>query len=328
MNVSLAPQDTAQRELLIRRVDAEADGVLGLELAAPDGDPLPPWEPGAHLSLHLESGLVRQYSLCGDPFDRHTYRIAVLDDPHGRGGSREVHRTAALGGTITISGPRNNFTLRRSPRYLFIAGGIGITPILPMIRQAAREGAEWTLLYGGRSLGSMAFTDDLLSLGGSRVTLVPQDQQGLPDIAGSLSSAGAGTAVYCCGPPALISAVEQHCDAIGLAESLHVERFGPVSSAPSPRRPADVATIDLELRRSGTRLTVSADQSILQAVRSVVPAVSFSCEEGYCGTCETRVLDGVPDHRDTVLSDDERGRGDCMMICVSRAHTPVLALDL
>ncbi len=168
----------------------------------------------------------------------------------------------------------------------------------------------------------MAFVDELRSLGGPRLTLVPQDEQGLPDIAGFLARTGL---VYCCGPPGLIQAVQQHCSALGLANSLHIERFGP---AGTPEPTGQDSAIEVELRRTGKRVSVPPGSSILKAVRGILPTYPSSCEEGYCGTCEARVLAGVPEHRDSVLSSEERAANDCMMICVSRATTPTLALDL
>ncbi|GAA1976099.1 PDR/VanB family oxidoreductase [Amycolatopsis minnesotensis] len=314
-------------EAVVRRAETVADGVLSVELTAPGGGPLPPWKPGAHISVVLGSGLVREYSLCGDPGDRDTYRIAVLDEPGGRGGSRELHRTAVPGARLGFRGPRNHFALDDSAtRYLFIAGGIGITPILPMVRAAAARDARWALLYGGRSRRSMAFTDEVRALGGPRLTLVPQDELGLPDLGSPLAAAGSSTAVYCCGPPPLLAAVERQCDRLGMLGSLRVERFRP--GTPEPATGNADQPIEVELRRSGKRVTVPPGRSVLGSVREVLPRVASSCEEGYCGTCEARVLDGVPDHRDTVLSEEDRARGDCMMICVSRARGATLALDL
>ena len=312
-------------ELTVYSVQLVADRVIALRLGAVDGGVLPAWTPGAHLSVRLPSGLVREYSLCGDPRDRHTYRIAVLDEPNGRGGSAEFHRTVRAGGPLTVEGPRNHFELVPARRYFFVAGGIGITPILPMIGQAALDGADWTALYGGRSRRSMAFLDELRDVAGGKVTAVPEDEHGLPDLEVFLSEATPEDAVYCCGPPGLIQAVESRCAARGLRRALHVERFG---AAPDRGIAETERAVEVELRRAGRTVTVPPGTSILRAVREVVPGVAWSCAEGYCGTCEVTVLDGVPDHRDAVLSEDERAAGDCMMICVSRARTPNLALDV
>ncbi|MFF0013959.1 PDR/VanB family oxidoreductase [Streptomyces sp. NPDC005374] len=310
--------DAYEAELVVDRRDSAADGVLALTLRHPLGEQLPAWEPGAHIDVLLGPGLERQYSLCGDPADRSGWRIAVLREPAGRGGSAHVHEQLEQGDKVRVRGPRNHFALRPAPRYRFIAGGIGITPILPMLAAAEAEGAQWTLLYGGRSRDSMAFTEEL-SRYGDRVTVAPQDETGLLDLASVLDGVPEGTLVYCCGPGALLDAVEARCPA-GL---LHVERFAP------KEQPVGANTeFEVELAQSGKSLTVPADVSVLDAVRASGVEVLFSCTEGTCGTCETDVLEGTPDHRDSVLTDEEREAGETMMICVSRCRGRKLVLDL
>ncbi|MDQ0906274.1 ferredoxin-NADP reductase [Streptomyces canus] len=310
--------DAYEAELVVDRRDAAADGVLALTLRHPLGEQLPQWEPGAHIDVVLGPGLERQYSLCGDPADRTAWRIAVLREPAGRGGSAHVHEQLEPGDKVRVRGPRNHFALRPAPRYLFIAGGIGITPILPMLAAAEAEGAEWTLLYGGRTRESMAFTEEL-SRYGDRVTVAPQDQTGLLDLASVLDGVPEGTLVYCCGPGPLLDAVEERCPA-GL---LHVERF-----TPKEQPAAENTQFEVELAQTGTTVTVAPDVSVLDAVRASGVEVLFSCTEGTCGTCETDVLDGTPDHRDSVLTDEEREAGETMMICVSRCRGKKLVLDL
>ncbi|KUN61572.1 ferredoxin [Streptomyces canus] len=310
--------DAYEAELVVDRRDAAADGVLALTLRHPLGEQLPQWEPGAHIDVVLGPGLERQYSLCGDPADRTAWRIAVLREPVGRGGSAHVHEQLGQGDKVRVRGPRNHFALRPAPAYRFIAGGIGITPILPMLAAAEAEGAEWTLLYGGRTRQSMAFTEEL-SRYGDRVTVAPQDETGLLDLASVLDGVPEGTLVYCCGPGPLLDAVEERCPA-GL---LHVERFTP------KEQPAGENTeFEVELAQTGTTVTVAPDVSVLDAVRASGVEVLFSCTEGTCGTCETDVLDGTPDHRDSVLTDEEREAGETMMICVSRCRGKKLVLDL
>ncbi|GAA1786986.1 PDR/VanB family oxidoreductase [Planosporangium flavigriseum] len=322
------------RQLLVKTATWEADGVLSLRLVDPHGGELPAWEPGAHLDLVLPSGLVRQYSLCGRTDDRRAYTIAVLREVDGRGGSREVHETALVGKTVSVRGPRNRFPLEDAPRYLFLAGGIGITPILAMIREAEARGADWRLAYGGRSRSTMAFVDELVELGRGgvdgvdgvdRVDIVAQDERGLLDLDALLEQAEPGTAVYCCGPEGLLAAAEQRCGDRGI--SLHLERFG-ASGAAEPVDDSAEVSFEVELARSGCVVTVPPGCSILDAVRDVAPDVMTSCEEGFCGTCETKVLEGVPDHHDTILSAKERERGQTMMICVGRSKSPRLVLDL
>ncbi|MET9458825.1 PDR/VanB family oxidoreductase [Streptomyces canus] len=310
--------DAYEAELVVDRRDAAADGVLALTLRHPLGEELPQWEPGAHIDVVLGPGLERQYSLCGDPADRTAWRIAVLREPVGRGGSAHVHEQLGQGDKVRVRGPRNHFALRPAPAYRFIAGGIGITPILPMLAAAEAEGAEWTLLYGGRTRESMAFTEEL-SRYGDRVTVAPQDETGLLDLASVLDGVPEGTLVYCCGPGPLLDAVEERCPA-GL---LHVERF-----TPKEQPVAENTEFEVELAQTGTTVTVAPDVSVLDAVRASGVEVLFSCTEGTCGTCETDVLDGTPDHRDSVLTDEEREAGETMMICVSRCRGKKLVLDL
>jgi ferredoxin-NADP reductase len=303
-----------------------ADGVVTLGLHAVDGHALPPWTPGAHVDLVLD-GLdppapTRQYSLCGDPADHHEYRVGVLRDPNGRGSSLAVHDRLQAGDVVRIRGPRNNFELVPAPRYLFIAGGIGITPILTMVAAAEAAGAQWRLVYGGRQRASMAFLDELAGYG-DRVTVCPQDETGLLDLDTLLGTPQAGTLVYCCGPEPLLNAVEQRC-ATWPRRALHVERF----SAKPLTAPARAEAFEVVLARSELTLTVPPDRSILDVVDEAGVGVLSSCAEGTCGTCETPVLDGEPDHRDSVLDEDERQAGACMMICVSRSRSPRLVLDL
>ncbi|MFF7448957.1 MULTISPECIES: 2Fe-2S iron-sulfur cluster-binding protein [unclassified Streptomyces] len=307
-----------EAELVVERRESVADGVLALTLRHPLGERLPAWEPGAHLDVVLGPGLERQYSLCGDPADRDTWRIAVLREPAGRGGSAHVHEQLGQGDKVRVRGPRNHFALRPAPRYRFIAGGIGITPILPMLAEAEARGAQWTLLYGGRTRDSMAFTREL-SAYGDRVTVAPQDETGLLDLASVLDDVPEGTLVYCCGPAALLDAVEARCPA-GL---LHLERF-----TPKEQVSGEDTAFQVELARSGRTVTVPPEVTVLDAVRAAGVEVLFSCTEGTCGTCETDVLEGDPDHRDSVLTDEEREAGETMMICVSRCRGGRLVLDL
>jgi ferredoxin-NADP reductase len=292
-----------------------ADGVVLLTMRHPDGGPLPAWTPGAHIDLVL-GDLVRQYSLCGDPRDTSTLQVAVQREPAGRGGSRHVHDVLVAGQEIEVRGPRNNFPLVAAERYLFIAGGIGITPMLPMVAEVAAAGRDWRLVYGGRTRSTMAFREELTRRHPGHVEIRPQDEHGLLDLS-ALADEPDDTAVYCCGPEPLLAAVEQ----LRRTGALHVERFTP--RAEGPRREFDV-----ELASSGAVVHVPADLSVLDVVeRSGVP-VLWSCREGTCGTCETTVLSGEPDHRDSVLTDEERAANDTMMICVSRSRSPRLVLDL
>ena len=307
-----------EAELVVDRREFAADGVLALTLRHPLGGDLPAWEPGAHVDVVLGPELERQYSLCGDPADRSVWRIAVLREPDGRGGSAHVHEQVGQGDKVRVRGPRNHFRLESAPRYRFVAGGIGITPILPMLAAAEAAGAEWTLLYGGRTRNSIAFTEELGRYG-DRVRVCPQDETGLLDLGSVLDDLPEGTLVYCCGPGPLLDAVEERCP----AERLRVERF-----SPKAQEDGENSEFEVELAQSGRTVTVAPDVSVLDAVRAAGVEVLFSCTEGTCGTCETDVLDGTPDHRDSVLSAEEQQSGETMMICVSRCRGKKLVLDL
>lgn len=305
--------------LLIGQTTWEADSVLSLRLYSPDGASLPSWEPGAHIELALPSGRHRQYSLCGEVNDTHSYRIAILQVPGGRGGSVEVHTDARAGQLITAHGPRNHFPLVPSPAYLFIAGGIGITAMLAMAARVAAAGGEWNLVYAGRRRASMAFLDEVCALGPDRVEVMPADERGRPDLSAIIGAASPGTAVYCCGPDRMLHAVRERV-ATRLDLCLHSEPFTGTAAGGG-------AALCVELRRTGRIITVPADRTVLQAIRDVVPAVPAGCEQGVCGACRTTVLAGEPDHRDELLSSAERATG-AMLICVSRARGEQLTLDL
>jgi len=310
-------------ELLVHRMTVESDSVLSVELVDPGGAELPTWEPGAHVDLELVAGLVRQYSLCGDPARRDRYRLGVLCEPVSRGGSAHVHTKLRPGDRVRLTGPRNNFVLEPAERYLFLAGGIGITPILPMAAAAEAAGMPWRLVYGGRTRSTMAFVGELAGYG-DRVTLVPENECGLLDLDALLGEPQDGVAVYCCGPEGLIAAVEQRC-AAWPSGALHVERF---AAKPTAEPEGGERAFEVVCERSGTTVPVSPDRSIVDALEAAGIAVATSCREGICGTCETKVLGGVPDHRDSLLSESERAASDTMMICVSRAASRQLVLDL
>ncbi len=315
---------TADLTVLHRYV--AANDVVVLTLAAPDGRELPRWQPGAHIDLVLGDGLIRQYSLCGDPLDSALWRVGVLLEPHSRGGSRYVHDNLHEGSVVRVRGPRNHFPLADARRYRFIAGGIGITPILAMLETSHRVGKDWTLLYGGRSRDSMAFAADLLERYPDRVTIWPQDECGLLDLDSLLGDPEDGTAVYCCGPEALLTAVEQRC-APWPGGSLHVERFAARAAATTDHAAA-FDQFEVVCQRSGITLEVTPDQSILELIEEAGIPITTSCYEGVCGTCEARVLDGVPDHRDSVLNDEQKESGEVMLVCVSRSRSQRLVLDL
>lgn len=311
-------------KLRVRQMRWEAEGVLSLQLESTDDAKLPEWHPGAHLDLILPGVITRQYSLCGQPWDRTSWRIAVLREPVSRGGSRAVHETLRPGDIVDVVGPRNNFPLDEAPHYLFIAGGIGITPILPMVENIAATSSLWSLLYGGRSRASMAFVDEL-ERHGAAAQIRPQDEFGLLDLKAYLGEPRPDVRVYCCGPEPLLNAAQELCTSWPQG-TLHLERFA--------ARPRDAVAqgqerkFDVELARTGGTIHIPAEMGILEALEAAGMSPFNSCREGICGTCETAVLAGIPDHRDSLLSDEERAAGDTMMICVGRSLSDRLVLDL
>ncbi len=313
-------------DLVVHRRSTPADGVVVLDLAHPESQDLPPWEPGAHIDLILGDSLTRQYSLCGDPRDPGVWRVGVLLDPNSRGGSRYVHEILAEGAAVRVRGPRNHFPLVDAPRYRFIAGGIGITPIAAMIKAVQSAGSDWTLLYGGRTKASMAFADELAEHYPDRVTVWPQDERGLLDLESLLKDPEDNTLVYSCGPEPLLAAVEQQC-AQWPAGTLHIERFA--AKTPTAEQAAEALDrFEVVCQRTGVTFEVTSDKSILEILEEADVPIMASCYEGVCGTCEARVLEGTPDHRDSMLTEPERDAGEVMLVCVSRSRTERLVLDL
>lgn len=297
-----------------------ASGVVELTLAVDAGAGSPSWQAGAHIDLELPDGALRQYSLCGSPTDSEL-TIAVLLDAAGRGGSRQIHETVKPGDRLRIRGPRNHFRLRVSPRYIFVAGGIGITPLLPMIEQAASNRAEWSLLYLGRSRAAMAYAEELRGRHSGRVDIWVSGERGRHPLSTVWEDSDA--LVHACGPEELLTALERSAREHGAESRLIVERFAPREIAHEPNRPFDVL-----LARSRRTVTVGPDESLLDAVNRTGATVLSTCREGTCGTCEVRVLDGVPEHRDSVLSLEERLANDSIMTCVSRCRGRRLVLDV
>ena len=305
----------------LRAMTWEADGVLSLELASPDGNPLPPFEPGSHVDLHLPSGTMRQYSLCSDPADRSRYRVAIRAVSGGLS-SQFVHRKLRPGEMLAVSPPRNNFPLVDAKNYIFVAGGIGITPLMPMMREASARKKSWTLLYCNRSDDAAPFLTEIRALGGG-VSLHSSAAGTRLDVMQKLGTVRPDTAVYCCGPERLMLAVEEAT--AGWPEgTVHFEWFAPRS------RPADESSGSFEAvcQGSGITVTVPSDRSLLDALNDAGIPVPCSCQQGICGTCEVRVLGGEVDHRDSILSAAERATNETMMTCVSRARSSRLVLDI
>ena len=308
-----------------RRVVARDQDVVALTFAARDREPLPRWHPGAHIDIHLPSGRVRQYSLCGDPQTTDSYRIAVRRIPGGGGGSIEVHDELPVSATVTTNGPRNAFPLTvpgyGSPaqRFRFIVGGIGITPILPMLGLAERLGVDWSMVYVGRSVDSLPFTDEVARFG-DRIHIRTDDVHGLPSADELLGDCPDGTTVYACGPAPMLTAIRTTLTGRDNVE-LHFERF---AAAPV----VDGSEFSVAIASTGAAVRVGADETLLAALRRADVAAPYSCQQGFCGTCRTRVLDGEVEHRDTLLTDPER-QNHMMLTCVSRAAKgSQLKLDL
>lgn len=310
-------------KLRVASITTVAERVVALELEPTDGSALPTWEPGAHVDVTLGDGMIRQYSICSPPgTDR--WRFGVLEEIEGKGSSHYVHHDLREGDVIAVSGPRNTFALDLGGRpVVFIAGGIGVTPILPMVHAAAAEGADWTLLYLARSPEAAAFVDEVMPYG-DRVHVHHDSVAGIIDLAASLDALGAaGSDVYACGPTGLLNAIEAYA---GDRPDCHltVERFAGTGDE-GPREGDTEFVVEIN---DGTKITVGAQETILDAlVRSGIPMLS-SCQEGVCGTCETAVIEGIPDHRDHVLNDEERAGNEMMMPCVSRCLGKRLVLDL
>jgi ferredoxin-NADP reductase len=311
----VVPMRRTQFALVTKR-ELVAPDVVALTLADPDGGLLPSWTPGGHIDVQLPSGRQRQYSLCGPPGRRTDYRIAVRRIAGGGGGSIEMHDAYRVGDTLAFEGPRNAFYLGATEREaLFVIGGIGVTPILPMLRVAQQRGTDWRAIYAGRSRDYMPFLDEMVSLAPDRVTVWADDERGgLATVDDLLTDAGPTTAVYVCGPSAMLEAVrvarDEHADA-----PLHYERF-------SPPPVVDGVAFELELARSKCVLGVPPNRSALDVMLDRDPTTAYSCHQGFCGTCKVKVLGGQVDHRGrTVVGDDE------MLVCVSRAHGDRVVID-
>jgi vanillate O-demethylase ferredoxin subunit len=313
-----------QLTLKVADIAAEAKDAVVVELRDPAGGALPPFTPGAHIELHLSNGLNRHYSLCNDARERDRYRVGVGLAPAGRGGSRFIHREIRVGDTLRVTAPRNNFPLAvEAPRHDFIAGGIGITPILSMVQWCEAKGRPWHLWYLVRNRQRAAFLEQLQGFG-DKVTLHADDEAGgFLDIAHTIAGLPADSHIYCCGPAPLMQAVE----AAGKsrpAERMHFEWFTPKT----PEAPIRHGSFTIVLARTGRSLEVPEDKTILEVLEDNGILTTYSCREGLCATCETKVLSGIPDHRDSVLTEAEQAENNVMMICISRAKSDRLELDL
>ncbi|KAA6120741.1 cytochrome P450/oxidoreductase [Cupriavidus cauae] len=305
------------RTVVVERVTRVADDIVRLRLVSPDGKPLPRWSPGSHIDVECgNTGVSRQYSLCGDPADTQAFEIAVLRETESRGGSAWIHRELKAGDRLRIRGPRNHFRLDESARRLIlIAGGIGITPISAMARRARELGIDYQLHYCGRGRASMALLDELAALHGERLHVYARDEGARADLGALLGQPDAATQIYACGPARMLDALAACC-ASWPEDALRVEHFTSTLGALDPSKEQ---AFEAELKDSGIVVTVRADQTLLAALRAANIDVQSDCEEGLCGSCEVRVLAGEIDHRDVVLTRAEREANGKMMSCCSRA---------
>lgn len=316
--------------LLLLRVEAirrVATDIHLIELVAADGSELPAFEAGGHIDLHLGNGMVRPYSLANSPKERQRYLLGIKLDQRGRGGSRWIHQQLRVGQTLQAGRPRQNFRLdETAPHSVLIAGGIGITPIASMIASLETLGRRWTLHYAVRTADEAAFLDpsgDVVLTGahGSLHLHVDAQAGALLDVEQIVQTAGAADQLYCCGPAPMLDAFERAA-AQHAAGRWHIERF-------TAATPADTSGgYMVELARSARTITVPPGQTLLEALRGAGLTISVSCEQGICGTCETRVIAGRPDHRDSLLSDEEKASNEVMMVCCSGSLDPKLVLDL
>ncbi|MFH0302366.1 PDR/VanB family oxidoreductase [Bradyrhizobium sp. 31Argb] len=321
------PMAENMMQVRVKRISYEAERINSYALVAPGGDDLIAFTAGSHIDLHLANGMIRSYSLVNDSRERHRYVVAVNKDAASRGGSSFIHDTVRAGDIITISHPRNNFVLEENATHsVLIAGGIGITPLLSMIRRLQTLGRSWKLFYAARTRSAAAFIDELHALRPDihRNLHVNFDQEPagcMLDLAEIVKNAPADAHLYCCGPVSMLEAFEA-ATADRPAGQVHVEYFK------AKEKPAVEGGFEVRLARSGLTITVQSGQTILQALLDAGITANYACSEGVCGTCETRVIEGIPDHRDQFLSNEERAANKTIMICCSGSKSSTLVLDL
>lgn len=314
------------QEFQVHCIRREADDVISLELAPYDGA-LPAFSAGSHIDLHLGNGLVRSYSLMNGPHDTEHFRVGVFRDPASEGGSTYIHDHLRVGQLMRIDAPRNNFALDDAGDHsLFIAGGIGVTPFVAMAAELNRQGRRWTLYYSCRSRQRAAFLDTVRALAdeglGKLICHFDDEANGLLlDLAGIVAAATSETHFYCCGPAGMLSAYRAACADVSDSR-VHFEYFA------ADTQLASEGGFDVVLAKSGRRITIPAGNTILDALAAGGVSVPYSCQQGICGACEVKVLSGIPDHRDMILSDAERASNETMLICCSGSLSPELVLDL
>ncbi|OPY97326.1 ferredoxin [Bradyrhizobium sacchari] len=313
------------QELRVKRIGYEAESINSYELVLPAGGELAPFTAGSHIDLHLKNGMIRSYSLVNDQSERHRYVIAVNKDAVGRGGSSFVHDSFKAGDIVTVSMPRNNFALREDAESsLLIAGGVGITPLVSMIRRLQALRRPWKLFYAARARRAAAFLGELGAIGPDAQLHLHFDDEhgGRPlDLAAIVAGAPASAHLYCCGPVPMLEAFEK-VTAGRAAGHVHVEYFQ------AKQAPAVDGGFEVRLARSNRTIAVEPGKTILNAVLDAGVMANYSCSEGVCGTCETRVIEGIPDHRDLFLSPEEQAANKTIMICCSGSKSGTLVLDL
>lgn len=314
-------------QVRIKRISFEAESINSFELVAPAGGDLVAFTAGSHIDLYLSNGMIRSYSLVNDPSERSRYVIAVNKDAASRGGSRFVHETLRAGDLITISHPRNNFVLQENTTHsILIAGGIGITPLLSMIRRLKALGRSWELFYAARTRVAAAFLDELSGLRRDvqeelHLNFDQEPTGSMLDLAAIVRNAPGDAHLYCCGPVPMLEAFEA-ATRDRPAEQVHVEYFK------AREKPAAEGGFEVKLARSNRTIKVGAGKTILNALLDAGIAVNYACTEGVCGTCETRVIEGIPDHRDLFLGKAEQAANKTIMICCSGSKSDALVLDL
>jgi vanillate O-demethylase ferredoxin subunit len=314
-------------EVKVVRKAKEAEDIYSFELASADGSPLPQFSAGSHVDVHVPGGLTRQYSLCNDASEQHRYRIAVLRDPASRGGSVAMHDALKPGDVLQISTPKNHFPLQHAKQTLLFAGGIGVTPILCMAQRLATTGAEFTMHYCTRSAERTAFQQEIgASAFASRVHFHfdagPSGQK--LDLPAALGKPDADKHLYVCGPTGFIDHVTSTAKAAGWgSEQIHMEYFGAVQQDTSGD-----SGFDVKIASTGKTYSIGAEQNIIQVLKDNGIEILTSCEQGVCGTCITRVLEGEPDHRDMYFTDEEKAMNDQFTPCCSRSKSRLLVLDL
>ena len=319
-----------QREVRVTQMTREADNVLSVRLSRIEtNDPLPAWEPGAHIDVYVPDGTTRQFSLCGDPDDLSSWQFAVLREPEGRGGSAFIHDTLRVGDRLLVTRPKNSFALEDAPFHALIAGGVGITPILAMAEHLAAQGRPFHLTYGGRTAASMAFRGRLSGLG-DRVSMLAEDTEGRADLEAIVRELPADGLVYVCGPVGLLRAVEAAAEAVRGSDQdiVRFELFSRAGVEPKEAAAHDRDHYELVLTETGHTLRLEPEANILEVVLALGIEVENDCREGICGSCITSIVSGSVDHRDLVLTRKEQAAMDQMLICVSRPTCPRLELKL